>query len=107
MGPVAVGAKRIVSSRFQVAPRAKGAFATIAAERPLISIRLRVPAAKNPIERLSGDQKGNTAPSVPDMGRPDTESSERSHSCNRPSSVAAKTIFWPSGESANESGSDV
>src|SRR5437762_2281972 len=59
-----------------------------------------VPTAK-PMNRLSGDQNtGSRTPSVPASGRASVESSDRIHSCQRPSELAAgKATFRPSGES--------
>ena len=62
MGPVKIGAKRIVPSRFQAPPRPNGARASGLIEPPSMSIRFSSLFAKKPIERLSGDQKGRTAP---------------------------------------------
>ncbi len=44
-----------------------------------MSIRFSLPSAKNPTDKLSGDQKGYLAPSVPASGCAETESSGRSH----------------------------
>ena len=63
--------------------------------------------AKNPIDRLSGDQNGNDAPSVPASGDASPVSSERSHSIGRPSDDATNASFSPSGESANDTRSVV
>ena len=57
--------------------------------------------AKKPSERLSGDQNGNIASSVPGNGAATSESSGRTHSCNLPAaSRAVKASFVPSGEIA-------
>ena len=50
----------------------------VAIEPSVVSIRLSLPAAKNPIDRLSGDQNGIDTSSVPDSGRDVNESSRRS-----------------------------
>jgi hypothetical protein len=61
---------------------------------------LSFPFAKNPRNRLSGDQKGNEAPSVPVSGWADTPASGRTHSMFAPEEVATKAMRRPSGESA-------
>ena len=101
------GANRIVSSRFHVPPIGDGALATSCTDPLSMAVRFSLPSAKNPIDRLSGDQKGSVPKSVPARGRPAVESSRRNHNCGRPSDVAAKTTFCPSGEIASESGSVV
>src|SRR5262249_51494921 len=56
-------------------------------------------ARKNPIERPSGDQNGNDAPSVPSNGRAVSEFSGRIHSWRRPSAERAVNVNKrPSGE---------
>ena len=73
--------------------------------RPLArSIRFNTPPAVNPTDRLSGDQNGNRAPSVPASGRASCESSGRSQSRGG-SCPAWKTTLRPSGEIASDSGS--
>jgi hypothetical protein len=58
-----------------------------------------LPTAPNAIARLSGDQKGSSASSVPGSGRASSESSERSHSGRFPSDVRPlKTSMRPFGE---------
>src|SRR5215467_3003834 len=98
------GAKMITSSRFHAPPLPDIALAKGSSAPPSISIRTSLPSAKKPMERLSHDQKGNLAFSVPTNGRDETESKERSHKSDRPSDVPTKTIFLPSGEMARESG---
>jgi hypothetical protein len=46
-------------------------------------MRYSVPFAKKPIERLSGDQNGNVAPSVPGSGSVDPLINERVHNFGR------------------------
>ncbi len=56
---------------------------------------------KNPIQRESGDQKGNCAPSVPDRTCASGRSSARKKRRTTPSpSRAEKTILAPLGDSA-------
>ncbi len=93
--------KRIVPSEFHDPPAAK-ASVNVFADPPSMSIRLRFPSAKNPMERLSGDQNGSCALSVPASGCAETESTARTHNWDRPSDTASKTIFCPSGEIARE-----
>lgn len=69
-----------------------------------MSTRFSLASAKNPMERLSGDQKGSDAPSVPGRTFAASASSAHSHSDGRPADVATKTIFCPSGETARLSG---
>src|SRR5262249_16494594 len=68
---------------------------------PEASTFLSLPAMKNPIERLSGDQNGNEASSVPFNGCAVRESSARTHNLGLPSAPAWEyTIRLPSGEIA-------
>ena len=53
---------------FHVPPRKSGVLANLVTAPPSRSIRLRNPLAPNPIERLSGDQKGKSGVSVPCNG---------------------------------------
>jgi hypothetical protein len=59
-----------------------------------------LPAAKNATNRLSGDQNGYTAPSVPGRGLAVSVESDRMNSLAGPEAVAAKTMCRPSGETA-------
>src|SRR5439155_2264781 len=62
--------KRITPSRFQAPgppPPIPVSHKTWTAP-PLAGMVLSFPSAKNPMERLSGDQKGSVALSVPDKG---------------------------------------
>src|SRR5712671_5348333 len=52
------------------------------------------------MKRLSGDQKGESAPSVPGKACALNESSGRTQSDPRPSKTAVKVSRLPSGESA-------
>src|SRR5262245_39432775 len=66
---------------------------------PEISIFLSLDWAKNPIERLSGDQNIASAPSVPTKGRASKEPSARSQRSSLPSLVLRrKATYRPSGE---------
>src|SRR5689334_10571667 len=57
---------------------------------PLRSARLTLPLVKKPTERLSGDQNGSEASSVPSNGRAADESSDRTQSWRLPSRVAGE-----------------
>jgi hypothetical protein len=59
------GANRITPSRLQVPPLPDGASASTVAGPPAIWTVFSLPSAKNPIDRLSGDQNGKMPPSVP------------------------------------------
>src|SRR5437016_6016523 len=72
-----------------------------------MSIRFSLPPAKKPIDRLSGDQNGYLAPSVPGNGRASAESSDLSHSRVGPSPEATNASCLLSGESAKDIGSSV
>src|SRR4029077_10609526 len=68
---------------------------------PETSIFLSFPPAKKPRKRLSGDQKGDEAPSVPAIACAVSASSERTHRRFLPSALlATKAIRRPSGETA-------
>src|SRR5262245_37173755 len=69
-----------------------------------MSIRFSLLSAKNPIERLSGDQNGCWAPSVPVNARTVPESSARTHMRDRALSVATNASVRPSGEIAIDVG---
>src|SRR6476469_2898690 len=107
MEPVKFGANRIVSSSIHAPPSGLGAFASDRSNPLSRSIRLSRPLPKNPSDWLSGDQNGKNPSSVPASGFDDTESNGRTHKRGRPSTVATKTIFEPSGETASEIGSVV
>src|SRR5262249_34445140 len=96
-------AKTIVFSRFQLPlPKKPGASVTICAEPPAASTTFSFPRAKNPSDRLSGDQNGACAPSVPGNGCAVVEASGRVQSCCRPSAdTAMNARTRPSGDSAS------
>ena len=71
--------------------------------RPQAGTRLSLRAAKNPIERLSGDQNGPMASSVPAIGCTAKPSIRRIQSWRfRSDPVAEKTSIEPSGEIAGD-----
>ena len=68
------------TSRFHVPPSGPGAVSTSVFMEPSpISIRLSLASAKKAIDRLSGDQNGDIACSLPGSGRACEESSGRNH----------------------------
>src|ERR1700741_772860 len=82
-----------------------GASHTVSGGPPEMSIFLSLPSAKNPTKRLSGDQKGDAAFSVPCTIEAVSPSSERTHNCDFPSAFTArKTICRPSGDTATGAG---
>src|SRR5215472_16030547 len=91
----------MVPSRFQLPPPSHGASATLTAGPPDTSMVLSLSFAKKPSERLSGDQNGLDAPSVPGNGRAAGKFRERAQSMVFPlASVAEEAKMRPSGESA-------
>ncbi len=79
IGPPGLFENRIVPSLFHAPP--KGAGRGTPASSPIRRDvhALQLVSAKNPIERLSGDQNGHDPRSVPANGRANGESSDRSH----------------------------
>ncbi len=63
--PAATGAKTITPSLLQVPPRPSGALQITSDDPSATAIFLSFPSEKNPRYRLSGDQNGNAALSVP------------------------------------------
>ena len=62
------GTNTITPSRLHVPLPASSALASACVDPSAMSIRFSLPSAKNPMDRLSGDQKGFIAPSVPGNG---------------------------------------
>ena len=90
-------------SLFHAPPRGTGATDTsVFTDPPSMSMRFNVPSAKNPRDRLSGDQKGDDARSVPGNGRADAESNLRNHNCDLPPDLAGKATLSPSGDIASD-----
>src|SRR5258708_30935562 len=83
------GVRRMSPSLFHVPPRPSEASQMVNGGPPEDSIFLSLPPAKNAMKRLSGDQKGYVAPSVPAKGCACEESRGRIHMTDFPSSVAA------------------
>src|SRR5215471_21260810 len=93
---------KITPSRFQVPPRGNGVSQSAKTGPPNASIFFSLPPAKNPMRRLSGDQKGRPAPSVPASGFACNESIGRTHKRDLPSGVEATYARRrPSGDIAN------
>src|SRR5580698_2008002 len=98
-GAVGAGENRITPPGPQAPPRPRGASLTIWVEPPSRSTVLSLPSAKNPRERLSGDQKGKVALSVPGSSRASTVLVGRTQSAILPSvPVAANARDAPSGD---------
>ena len=90
--------KMIVPSAFQLPPRPSDASQILTGAPPPMSRRFNFPSAKKATERLSGDQNGCEAPSVPANICGAVSFSRRSQSIRRLSFAAPKTTFVPSGE---------
>src|SRR5579863_554194 len=100
-GVLGAGVNRIVPSDPQAPPRGWGASARVCTAPPLASMILSFPWAKNPRLRLSGDQNGELASSVPANGCAAVESRGRTHSWGaNPAMVATNASLVPSGEMA-------
>src|SRR5580658_37627 len=100
-GAVGAGENRISPLGPQAPPRPSGTSQTICVEPPSRSTVLSLPSAKNPRERLSGDQKGKVAASVPVSARAATALVGRTRSAVLPPApVAANAMDEASSESA-------
>src|SRR5262249_7304629 len=97
------GTNRMVASRLQLPPPSFGAGATTITGPADASMVFSIPSAKKPRARLSGDQNGSLAPSVPASGWAASESRERTQSFAVPASpIAQKATACPSGASAGD-----
>src|SRR5262245_59870066 len=96
----ALSPKRITPSRLQAPPRGNLTSQSVSTGPPVASIFLSRKSAKKPMERLSGDQKGPLAPSVPASGLDSVESSGRTQSWYLPPVAAVKARERPSGDTA-------
>src|SRR3954467_1845661 len=86
-----------------VPPRYSAAADNVSAGPPPTSIFLSFPSAKNPIDRLSGDQNGPAAPSVPGSSCGATLSSDRMNRRLRPvAGLKRNAMRRPSGETATD-----
>src|SRR5687768_9706524 len=92
---------RMTPSALHVPPLAGASHKSIGAP-PAKSSRFSFPSAKNAMDRLSGDQKGSAAPSVPGSAVAVKEFKGRNHSSDLISSGSAAryTSKRPSGEIA-------
>ena len=79
-----------------------GASQIVCGAPPSTATRFIFPAAKKPSERLSGDQKGFEAPSLPATSRTTVESRARRKSRGPVLVVAAMANVDPSGEITDE-----
>src|SRR5947209_19554957 len=96
-----LGEYRITPSAPHAPPRPNGASARICGELLLSSTVFSLFSAKNPRDVLSGDQKGNIAPSVPGIMRASRESMGRTQIAVFPlASVAVTAMVAPAVESA-------
>jgi len=95
-----VGVNRMTPSLLHAPPRPLLASQMVCGGPPSAPTLRNLPPAKNPISRLSGDQKGYMASSVPGKARAVAEFSARTYSKTLPfSSRAVKARCVPSGES--------
>ena len=83
------GAKTITPSRLHAPPAKLDVSHSTMGGPPAIAIFLSFPPAQNPRKRLSGDQKGDKAPSVPVSGSAARASIERIQSSDLPSAFLA------------------
>src|ERR1700737_4139329 len=91
--------------RFHVPPLSFGASERTMGAPPPTSTFLSFPSAKNPTYRLSGDQNGWFAPSVPGSALAGSVASGCTHNIAGPGRAEAKTTTCrPSGEMANCAG---
>src|SRR5215469_4926276 len=98
-GEVPFGANTIVPSAAHVPPPPRAASQISTGGPPEISIFFSFPAAKNPTDFPSDDQKGYVPLPVPCNGCTTVPSSGRTHNWFLPSSpVAENTMRLPSGE---------
>src|SRR5215471_17837189 len=100
-----LGAKIMKPREFQLPPRPKGASHRTMGELLASKLTLlSLPRAKKPIDRPSGDQKGNVAPSVPSIAVDTNCPRGRTHTWVLPSEFRApNAILVPSGLRAIES----
>src|SRR5438132_4104840 len=91
-----VGINRMTPSVLHVPPRL-AALVSVCGDPPARSTRFSLVPSKKPTDRLSDDQNGKLAPSVPVNGCAVALSSDRSHSRDAPSPEATNTIWRPSG----------
>src|SRR5262249_17925087 len=102
MGPL-LAPNRMVPSGAHVPPRGSVAVAAISCTAPpKAGVLLSFPSAKNPTQRLSGDQNGFSASPVPGNGCAVTSSNGRTQRTGRLlASPATNASVRPLGERAN------
>ena len=88
-------------SRLQLPPRPAGASDSTTGGPPAIGTFFSLPAAKNPMNRLSGDQNGNVPPSVPGIGLCCQRGDRSQPDLIRGWAPATNTMCRPSGDTAN------
>src|SRR5512134_380159 len=92
----------MIPERLQAPPRPAALSQSFWGTPPEASTLRRLVGVKNPIDRLSGDQKGWLASSVPGNDTAERLSSRRTQRSGLPSGgEATKAIEAPSGERAN------
>src|SRR6185295_16948670 len=97
-GPLGLPPNTITLSLLQApVPTALATVHRVCGGPPATSIFLSSVPTENPRNRLSGDQKGDDEPSVPDSCRHWSVSRSRIHNPDL-SPVALNTSLWPSGE---------
>src|SRR5688572_11072027 len=94
------GENTIRLSRLQLPPQPEGASHSTIGSPPPIWTFFSLPAAKNAINRLSGDQKGKVPPWVPGIGVAVRAPIGRNQIWYVDGPPATNTIFWPSGDTA-------
>src|SRR5271169_5018677 len=95
-------AKMMLSSAPHEPPNGSATSASTCTGPAVIGTFFSFPSAKKPTQRLSGDQNGSCARSVPGSGRAATCSMERSQSIgSAPGELATNTMALPSGGEAN------
>ena len=95
-------AKMMLSSAPHDPPNASATSASTCTGPPATGIFFSLPSAKNPIQRLSGDQNGFWACSVPGSGRAVTWLMERIQIMGSAvDEFATNTMARPSGDRAN------
>src|ERR1700733_6390443 len=98
-GAEGAGENRITPPGPHAPPRPSGTSQTTSADPTSRSMVLSLLSAKNPRERLSGDQKGKNAPSVPGSACASSPFVGRTQRAVLPSApVAANAMDAPSGE---------
>src|SRR5579864_7845690 len=101
--PIGRGQNRITPSGLQAPPRPTMTSAISRAGPPLIPTTFSLFGTKKPIDKLSGDQNGQDACSVPTRGFASRESSARTQRIILPFNTAVNASLRPSGETEKDS----